>query len=181
MAAVTTPDKNVALSRGRTRERIHEEISDLETFERVLAFAIREEEKSCDFYLGLAEIMRHQWMSRAFARLAREKRRQRERLLRMRFGPCPPPIFEKAPPSKLTDYARAALLLAGDFDKREALAVAIGARAEAQRLYMDLAAKTKDIDLKILFRAAAAEEAKRKAAFEAEYAARVPKQESEDH
>jgi rubrerythrin len=181
MAPVTTTDKNVAFSRGRSRERIHEEIGDLETFERVLAFAIDEEKKSCDFYLGLAKSMRHQWMSRAFARLARENRRQRERLLRMRLGPCPPPIFEKAPPSKLTDYDRAALLLAQDFDAREALAVAIGAKTAAQRLYMDLAAKTKNIDLKILFRAAAAEEAKHKAAFEAEYAARVPKREPGDH
>jgi rubrerythrin len=174
MAPVTTTDKNVAFSRSRSRERIHEEIGDLETFERILAFAIDEEKKSCDFYLGLAKRMRHQWMSKAFARLAREERRQRERLLRMRFGPCSPPIFEKAPPPKLTEHARAAVILADELESRDALAVAIRAKVAAQRLYMDLAAKTKDVNLKVVFRAAAAAEAKQKASFEAEYAARFP-------
>ena len=173
MATATTTDKDTAFSRRRSRERIHEEIGDLETFERILAFAIDEEKKSCDFYLGLAKRMRHQWMSKAFARLAREERRQRERLLRMRFGPCSPPILEKAPPSKLTEHTRAAVILADELDTREALGVAVRAKVAAQRLFMDLAAKTKDIDLKVLFRAAAAAEAQQKASFEAEYAARL--------
>jgi rubrerythrin len=155
-------------------ERIREEIGDLETFEKVLAFAVDEEKRACDFYLGLAKRMRHQWMSKAFTRLAREERRQRERLLRMRYGPCAPPIFEKAPPPKLTEHARAAVLLARELDTREALAVAIGAKTAAQRLYMELADKAKDANLKVVFRAAAVEEAKHKVAFEAEYAARVP-------
>jgi rubrerythrin len=180
MATATTADKDTTFSRRRSRERIHEEIGDLETFERILAFAIDEEKKACDFYLGMAKRMRHQWMSKAFARLAREERRQRERLLRMRFGPCSPPIFEKAAPSKLTEHARAVVVLAEELDTREALAVAIGAKVAAQRLYMDLAAKIKDVDLKVVFRAAAATEAKQKADFEAEYVARFPDREQED-
>lgn len=173
MATAIATEKETTFSRRRSRERIRAEISDLETFERVLAFAIAEEKKACDFYLGLAKRMKHPWMSKAFARLAREERRQRERLLRMRFGPCAPPIFEKAPPPKLTEHALAAVLLADELDTREALAVAIRAKEAAQRLYLELAAKAKNAELKVLFRAAAVAEAKHRASFEDEYAARV--------
>lgn len=180
MPTAIAVEKETTSGQHLSLDRIRAEINDLETFEKVLAFAADEEKKACDFYLALAKRMKHPWMSKAFARLAREERRQRERLLRMRFGPCSPPIFEKAPPPKLTEHARAAIILADELDSREALAVAIRAKVAAQRLYMDLAAKTKAQDLKILFRTAAAAAAKQKASFEAEYTARVPNRENED-
>jgi len=172
MATVTATEKENTFSPSRSMEMIREEIGDLETFEAVLAFAIDEEKKGCDFYLGLAKRMRDPWLGKAFARLAREKTRQRERLLRMRYGPYSLPIFEKALPPKLTEYARAAVIPARELDTREALTVAIEAKMAAQKLFMELAAKAKDINLKVVFRAAAAEEAKRKASFEDEHASR---------
>ncbi len=173
MVAGVTKEKTPPSFTREQRERIQNEIKNLERFERILEFAIGEEKKACDFYARVAKRMKHPWTRKAFERLAREELKQRKRLLRMKRAGYVPSVLEKVPDPKITEYVTAEVLLRDNLDAREALAIAIKAKEASQRFYLDLAAKTANPNLRVVFRSLAVEDAIQKLKIETESDARA--------
>jgi rubrerythrin len=170
--AITTDGKSSLLKRGPL-EPTGPSPKTLETFDRIMDFAIHEEEKAYDFYTTVARKVKHPWARKAFLKFAAEELKQKERLLKMKREGRVPAIMEKPADLKITDYVTAEVVLRGEIDTREALVIAIRAAKAAQRLYMDLAEKATDAGARVVLRALAVEEAKHKLTLETEYDDRV--------
>lgn len=145
----------------------------VETFEKIMDFAIREKDKTYDFYTKLAQKVRHPWTRKAFVKFAAEERRQRERLLKMKREGQVPPMVEETADLKITDYVTAEVVLRNELDTREALLIATKTAQAALRMYLDLAEKATDPAVQVVLRSLALEEAKHKLALETEYDDRV--------
>ncbi len=145
----------------------------VEPFEKIMAFAIREKEKSYDFYTKLAQKVKHPWTRKAFVNLAADELKQKQRLLAMKREGSVPRMAGKTGGLNISDYVTAEVVLREEMDTREALMIAIKATEGAQNLYLDLADKSSDGAARALFRSLAVEQAKHKLALETEYDDRV--------
>jgi rubrerythrin len=137
---------------------------------RVLDFAIANEEKASDFYRYLAEQARHEHMKEVFLGFAREEEQHKARLLDVKAGEQ-----QLAPEQKVLDLGLAEQLddepidLSGDMDYAQALIIAMKAEKAAYKLYHTLAEATNNPVWKSLLLGLAQEEAKHKLRFEIEY------------
>jgi rubrerythrin len=145
----------------------------VEPFEKIMAFAIREKEKSYDFYTKLAQKVKHPWTRKAFVGLAAEELKQKQRLLAMKREGSVPRLAENTVGLNISDYVTAEIVLREEMDTREALMIAIKAAEAAQSLYLDLADKSNDAGARVVFRSLALEQAKHKLKLETEYDDRV--------
>ncbi|HEY3325313.1 MAG TPA: ferritin family protein [Planctomycetota bacterium] len=134
----------------------------------VLDFAIREEDAAAKFYVKLANQAKDSGMREAFESFAAEETAHKERLLAVKSGSKLAASKESIAELQSADYL---VDIAPDpkMGYREALIVAMKKEKAAFRLYTDLASSVTDAGLKSLFQVLAQEEARHKLRFEVEY------------
>jgi rubrerythrin len=143
-------------------------MSELNTIDEILDFAIEEEEKAHDFYTGLAARMDKPWMKKAFEDFAKEELGHKANLQKVKEEGFEAHIHDKVPDLKLADYV-VDTQPSPDMDYQDALIVAMKAEKAAYKLYSDLAKKADDERIRQLFLDLAQEEANHKLRFETEY------------
>ena len=136
--------------------------------DEILDFAIENEEKAAAFYTELAGTMKSSSLSRVFEDFAREEQGHKAKLLRVKETGEMGPAKRKILDLKIGDY-----LVEGEpgpaMDYQQALILAMKQEKAAFKLYTDLAAAAPNENLRDLLLALAQEEAKHKLRFEVEY------------
>ena len=133
-------------------------MSELNTIDEILDFAIGEEEKAHDFYTGLASKMDKPWMKEAFEEFAKEELGHKAKLQKVKQEGFKAHSHDKFPDLKLADYV-IDVQPSPDMDYQDALIVAMKAEKAAYKLYTDLANKADDEKISRLFLDLAREEA----------------------
>ena len=141
---------------------------DSDTVDKILDFAIQNEEDAAKFYSDLAGKMGHEHMKEAFLGFAREEQGHKARLLKIKAGQQLLSAEQRVQDLKLGDHLES-ISLSADLDYQDALILAMKAEKAAFKLYNDLASATDDPALKKLLLGLAQEEAKHKLRFEIEY------------
>ena len=147
----------------------------LDSVDKILDFAIRQEEKAAQFYTELAGKMPHKHMKEALLGFAEEEKGHKAKLLQIKSGKQMQVAEEKILDLKNGDYLVDAEP-SWDIDYQQALILAMKAEKAAFRLYSDLASATDDPTLKAALLGLAQEEAKHKLRFEIEYDDEILKQ-----
>lgn len=138
--------------------------------DRILDFAIANEERSAEFYRYLADQAREEHMREVFLGFAGEEERHKARLLEIKGGAQPLVSDEKVADLRLAEQLDDEVIdLTGDIDYRQALVIAMHTEKAAYRLYTELAAATSNAAWKEVLLGLAQEEAKHKLRFEIEY------------
>jgi rubrerythrin len=143
-------------------------VTELNTIDEILDFAIREEEKAYDFYTGLAAKMDKPWMKKAFEDFAKEELGHKTKLQKVKHEGFKAHAHDRIPDLKIADYA-IGVEPSPDMNYQDALIVAMKAEKAAYKLYTDLAVKTDDENTRQLFLDLAREEANHKLKLETEY------------
>lgn len=141
---------------------------ELTTIEKILDYAISNEEKAAKLYYELAENVKRPGMREAFLHFAKEEEGHKARLLKIKQGEIPAVIEEKVADLGITE-TMAEPATAANMTYQEALLFAMKAEKAAFVLYTKLAEATSDAGLQRVFRGLAQEEAKHKLRFEIEY------------
>ena len=140
----------------------------LDSVDKILDFAIRQEEKAARFYTELAQKMPHKHMTEALLSFAEEEMGHKAKLLQIKSGKQMQAAEEKILDLKIGDYLKDAEP-SSDISYEQALILAMKAEKAAFRMYSDLASVTDDSELKAALLGLAQEEAKHKLRFEIEY------------
>ena len=140
-----------------------------DSIDKVLDFAIQKEQEAADLYNMLAGRVSHKNMKQVFEQFAKEEMGHKAKIQNIKKGK-----FELSGPSqKIMDLKIGDSLAAQPHDEnldyQQALIIAMKAEKAAFKLYSDLAAMTKNADIKQTFLGLAQEEAKHKLRFEIEY------------
>lgn len=138
------------------------------TADDVLDFAIDCEQESVDFYTALAKGAAREQMRGVFEGFAREEAGHKARLVAIKQGHIAAAPVKKVVDLKVGDYLVAEEPSA-DLDYQDALILAMKKEKAAFRLYTDLAAISEDEPTRDVFAKLAQEEAKHKLRFEIEY------------
>jgi len=139
-----------------------------QTVEEVLDFAMDNEQEAVNFYMELAEQMDRPYMKEAFQGFAREEMGHKARLQAIKDGRLLASAAQQVVDLKIGDYLVVAEPKA-DMDYQDALILAMKKEKAAFRLYTDLAGATNDAGVQEVFLSLAQEEAKHKLRFEVEY------------
>ncbi len=142
---------------------------ELDTVDKVIDFAIKNEQKAAEFYDALAERMDLQSMKDVFIGFANEERGHEAKLKMVKAGNMLLSSEEKVLNLGLADHVKEANLNVKAMSFQEALVVGMNAEKAAFKLYTSLAESTDDPALKELLSGLAQEEAKHKLRFELEY------------
>ncbi len=140
----------------------------LNSVDKILDFAIHQEEEAARFYTELAGRMQHKHVQGVFLRFAEEEKGHKAKLLRIKEGGQMLPVQERVLDLMIGEHVRD-IRLSSDLDYKEALILAMKAEKAAFKLYTDLASTTDDPGLKQTLVGLANEEAKHKLRFEVEY------------
>ena len=140
----------------------------LDTVDKILDFAIGQEEHAAKFYTDLAHRMGHEHMRDVFLGFAEEEKGHKAKLLAVKEGKLMLPVEKKVLDLKIGDYL-GEVTLSSDVDYQEALILAMKAEKAAFKVYNNLASATDDPGLKALLSGLAQEEARHKLRFEIEY------------
>jgi rubrerythrin len=136
--------------------------------DEILDFAIDREQEAHDFYVRLASQATRPGMKQAFTDFAEEEANHKRKLQAIQAGGKLLRSGEQVPDLGIARYA-ADVEPDHELDYQEALLLAMKREDAAHRLYTDLAAATRDAELKEAFLGLAHEEAKHKLRFETEY------------
>jgi rubrerythrin len=139
------------------------------TIDDVLTFAIKDEQRASDLYAGLATKSRNKEIQKVFEQFSKEELGHKKRLEAIKSGSVAAVSPKKVQDLKIGDYLVEVSTSRDDLDYQEVLIVAMKEEKVAFRLYSDLAAQTDHSDLKETFLQLAQEEAKHKLRFEIEY------------
>jgi rubrerythrin len=145
------------------------------SIEEILHFAINSEQESVDFYTRLSGQARNLEMKQIFAQYAHEEMTHKARLVSIRDSGQIIISTEKVNDLKISDYL-VDIFPGPDLTYAEALVVAMKKEKAAFRLYLDLAERTNDRDIRDVFMTLALEESKHKLRFEIEYDQHVLKE-----
>ncbi|MBN2563597.1 MAG: ferritin family protein [Phycisphaerae bacterium] len=140
----------------------------LDTLDKILDFAIGEEENAARLYTNLAGRMDCKHMREVFLAFADEERGHKAKLLQVREGKQMLKVEQRVLDLKIGDYLES-VKLSADIDYQDALIMAMKAEKAAFRMYSDLALAADDPALKATLLGLAQEEAKHKLRFEIEY------------
>jgi rubrerythrin len=135
---------------------------------KLLDFAISEEQAAADFYKALAGKMDAAWMKQVFESFSKEELGHKAKLEKIKGGATP---FEKkaeVPDLKIGDYLVEGEASA-DMDYQDALIIAMKKEKAAFKMYSDMAQATTDDGIRDVLLSLAQEEAKHKLRFEVEY------------
>ena len=134
----------------------------------ILDFAIKNEEEAAQFYTDLAAKSELAPMRKIFEDFAREEMGHKAKLLGVKKSGKMQLATEKILDLKIGDYL-VDTEPGAEMDYQQALILAMKQEKAAFKLYTDLAAATDDPDLHGMLLALAQEEAKHKLRFEVEY------------
>ena len=141
---------------------------ELDSVDKILDFAIKQEEKAARFYTDLAGRVERQHMKQTFLEFAKEEKGHKAKLLAVKEGKRMLAAEQKVLDLRLSDRLED-VEASGGLDYQQALIVAMKAEKAAFTLYQNLAAATDDPGLKETLLSLAQEEAKHKLRFELEY------------
>jgi len=143
-------------------------VSQTESVNDILDYAISREEEAAEFYLDLAERMERPWMRDTFVEFAQEEMGHKKRLQAVKQGRLLISAAHKIQDLKIGDYL--VDVAPGDaLDYKQALIVAMKREKASFKLYTDLAAAADSDEVREIFRSLAQEEARHKLRFELEY------------
>ena len=142
---------------------------ELDSVDKIIDFAISNEQKAAKFYDALAERMDLQSMKDVFIGFADEERGHEAKLKMVKAGNMLLSAEAKVLNLGLADNVKEANVDVKAMSFQEALVVAMNAEKAAFKLYTNLAESTDDPALKELLSGLAQEEAKHKLRFELEY------------
>lgn len=145
------------------------------TIEEILLFAINSEQESVDFYSRLSAQVNNPEMKQIFRQYAHEEMNHKARLLEIRETGQMEEKAEKVNDLRISDYV-VDVMPSPDMSYSDALVLAMKKEKAAFRLYLDLAERAKDDDVKAVFLNLAQEESKHKLRFEVEYDQNVLKE-----
>jgi rubrerythrin len=145
------------------------------TIEEILLFAINSEQESVDFYSRLSAQVNNPEMKQIFRQYAHEEMNHKARLLEIRETGQMEVKTEKVNDLRISDYV-VDVMPSPDMSYSDALVLAMKKEKAAFRLYLDLAERAKDEDVKAVFLNLAQEESKHKLRFEVEYDQNVLKE-----
>ncbi|MCD6660617.1 MAG: ferritin family protein [Lentimicrobium sp.] len=145
------------------------------TIEEILLFAINSEQESVDFYSRLSAQVNNPEMKQIFRQYAHEEMNHKARLLEIRETGQMEVKTEKVNDLRISDYV-VDVMPSPDMSYSDALVLAMKKEKAAFRLYLDLAERAKDDDVKAVFLNLAQEESKHKLRFEVEYDQNVLKE-----
>jgi rubrerythrin len=140
----------------------------LDSVDKILDFAIRNEEAAARFYTNLANKTGHEHMKAVFLDFAEEEKGHKAKLLAIKEGKQMLPAEGQILDLKLGDHLEE-IDSFDEFDYQKALILAMKAEKAAFRVYSDLASATDDAALRETLLGLAQEEAKHKLRFEIEY------------
>ncbi len=134
----------------------------------ILDFAMKSEQEAVDFYVGLAAKMKNEEIREVFLEFAREEVGHKARLQKIKDEKIFDMEAGQVRDLKIADY----VVFSGDtndMEYRDALVLAMKREKAAFKLYMALAQRSRQPELKKTFEALALEESKHKLRFELEY------------
>jgi rubrerythrin len=140
----------------------------LDTVDKILDFAIRQEEHAAKFYTNLANRLGHEHMKEVFLGFAEEEKGHKAKLLAIKGSKQMLPAEQRVLDLKIGDYLEEVDPF-DELDYQKALILAMKAEKAAFKVYHDLASATDDAALKAMLLGLAQEEAKHKLRFEIEY------------
>ena len=140
----------------------------LDSVDKILDFAITQEEKAAAFYTDLANRMSPKHMKEVFLGFAREEEGHKAKLLAIKSGKRLAPVEQRVLDLKIGDHLTDTEI-SSDLNYQDALILAMKAEKVAFRLYTDLASVATDAALRESLLGLAQEEAKHKLRFEIEY------------
>ena len=143
-------------------------MSDAGTTQSVLEYAISLEQRAVDLYTDLAHMAQDNATKEAFLEFAEEEMGHRKKLEDVLEGKAFISARDTVTDLKISDYT-VEVILGDKPDYQDILLFAIEQEKKASVLYNDLASRVEKPELKELFLALAAEEAKHKHRFELEY------------
>ena len=150
-------------------QRNEEDVLMLDTVDRILDFAIKQEESAAQLYRELSKRVMNENMKEAFLQFAREEDGHKAKLLNIKSSPSVPEV----PKTQIVDLKIADHLadtsISPDMSYGDALVLLMKAEKNAYQLYTKLASTTDDPDLKKVLLVLAQEEANHKLRFEIEY------------
>ena len=138
------------------------------SIEEILEFAIKNEQQAADFYDNLAANSTDTVMKNTFLQYAKEEKGHKARLEKIKSGGNYSLKSGSVTDLKIGDYLVASKV-SDDMSYQDALILAMKREKAAYKLYMKLSEMAADLELEIIFRDLAIEEAKHKLKFETEY------------
>ena len=148
-------------------------MSNLNTAEGILSFAIEAEQAAAALYERVAKTCESAAMREMLLEFAQEERGHERKLLAFQGGKNVLGSSSAIRDLKIADYTKNPVELADDSDYETVLLFAMHQEKLAFRLYSDLAARIDDAEAKKLLLGLAQEEAKHKLRFEVEYDEKV--------
>ncbi len=141
---------------------------EFKSVDEILDFAIEREQEAVEFYTDIAKRAKSPAAREAFEMYANEERGHKAKLEKVKAGRKLLSAEKKLQDLKIGDY-----LVEGEFtediDYQDILILAMKREKAAYKLYMDMAARVDDPEVKDLLIGLANEEAKHKLRFEVEY------------
>jgi len=134
----------------------------------ILDFAIQQEQNAVDFYIELSENAANYEMKDTFIQFAKEEMRHKARLTEIKETGVMEGSTEKVADLKIADYV-VQTQPSPSMSYEEALVLAMKREKAAFKLYIKLAERTDNAQLRSLFQSLALEESKHKLRFEIEY------------
>lgn len=144
-------------------------MTEFNTIDDILDFAINEEQKASELYASLASRSRNRMIKEVFEQFSKEELGHKKKLESIKTGGVVAVTREKVEDMKIGDYLVDVNKSRDDLSYQEALIIAMKEEKAAFRLYSDLAGRTDDPLIKETFLMLAQEEAKHKLRFEIEY------------
>lgn len=144
-------------------------MTEFNTIDDILDFAINEEKKASELYASLASRSRNRMIKEVFEQFSKEELGHKKKLESIKTGGVVAVAREKVENMKIGDYLVDVNKSRDDLSYQEALIIAMKEEKAAFRLYSDLAGRTDDPIIKETFLMLAQEEAKHKLRFEIEY------------
>ena len=143
-------------------------MSDLNTVEEILDYAIDMEQAAVDLYTRIAEQSGSAMAKKVFLAFAGEERGHKAKLEAVKAGKALVAAATPVQDLKIADYAND-VALSDNPSYADILIFAMKQEKQAFRLYSDLAARMENPEIKELFLTLAQEEAKHKLRFEVEF------------
>ena len=143
-------------------------MSDFNSAEEILDYAIQMEQNAIDLYTRLADHARNEAIKKVFLGFATEEKGHRSKLEAVKAGERFLTRADEVQDLKIADYTNT-VVLGDEPTYEETLLFAMKQEKQAFRMYSDLAERTDSDELRELFLALAQEEAKHKLRFEVEY------------
>lgn len=143
-------------------------MKDFKNIDDILDFAINEEERAIDFYSQLADKAKTDDIREVFMEFVKEEMNHKARLITIKNEKQFSISDKSVADLKIADYL-VAVKVTPDMSYQDALVVAMKKEKAAFKLYIALADRAPNADMKAIFISLAQEESKHKLKFEIEY------------